>query len=260
MPLSNIVEESKRILAEANKRGIRLRLFGGMAIRFHAPSATHRSLERKYADIDLMALKNQSKEIRKLFADLGYSSRDIFNALQGDRRLIFQDIENKRRVDVFLNIFEMCHKFDFSDRLTIDAETIPLADLLATKLQVVEITDREYRDIVALVHDHEIGDNDAPETINGKYLAHLCSDQWGVYKTFITNIENVMNHLEQLPLDQKDKEIVLKRLEDLRNRFETVPKTLRWRARARLGEKVQWYELPEQDKEIVNQDIMQPKQ
>jgi len=260
MPLSNIVEESKRILAEANKRGIRLRLFGGMAIRFHAPSATHRSLERKYADIDLMALKNQSKEIRKLFADLGYSSRDIFNALQGDRRLIFQDIENKRRVDVFLNIFEMCHKFDFSDRLTIDAETIPLADLLATKLQVVEITDREYRDIVALVHDHEIGDNDAPETINGKYLVHLCSDQWGVYKTFITNIQNVINHLEQLPLDQKDKQIVLKRLEDLRNRFETVPKTLRWKARARLGEKVQWYELPEQDKEIVNQDIMQPKQ
>ena len=260
MPLSNIVEESKRILAEANKRGITLRLFGGMAIRFHAPSATHRSLERKYADIDLMALKNQSKEIRKLFADLGYSSRDIFNALQGDRRLIFQDIENKRRIDVFLNIFEMCHKFDFSDRLTMDAETIPLADLLATKLQVVEITDREYRDIVALVHDHEIGDNDAPETINGKYLAHLCSEQWGVYKTFITNIQNVINHLEQLPLDQKDKEIVLKRLEDLRNRFETVPKTLRWKARARLGEKVQWYELPEQDKEIVNQDIMQPKQ
>ena len=260
MPLSNIVEESKRILAEANKRGIRLRLFGGMAIRFHAPSATHRSLERKYADIDLMALKNQSKEIRKLFADLGYSSRDIFNALQGDRRLIFQDIENKRRVDVFLNIFEMCHKFDFSDRLTIDAETIPLADLLATKLQVVEITDREYRDIVALVHDHEIGDNDAPETINGKYLAHLCSDQWGVYKTFIANIQNVINHLDQLPLDEKDKETVLKRLEDLRNRFEAVPKTLRWRARARLGEKVQWYELPEQDKEIVNQDIMQPKQ
>jgi len=259
MPLSNIVEESKRILAEASKRGITLRLFGGMAIRFHAPSATHRSLERKYADIDLMALKNQSKEIRKLFADLGYSSRDIFNALQGDRRLIFQDIENKRRIDVFLNIFEMCHKFDFSDRLTIDAETIPLADLLATKLQVVEITDREYRDIVALVHDHEIGDNDAPETINGKYLAHLCSDQWGVYKTFITNIQNVINHLEQLPLDQKDKQIVLKRLEDLRNRFETVPKTLRWRARARLGEKVQWYELPEQDKEIVNQDIMQPR-
>jgi hypothetical protein len=253
-PLSNIVEETKRVITEANKRGVVLRLFGGMAIRFHAPSATHRSLERKYADIDFMALKKQSKQIRQLFADLGYSTRDVFNALQGDRRLIFQDIENGRRVDIFLNIFEMCHTFDFSDRLTIDPETISLADLLLTKLQVVEMTSREYRDIVALVHDHEIGDDDAPETINGKYLAHLCADQWGVYKTLTTNIDNVIGHMDELTLGDKDREIVRKRLEDLRNRFDSVPKTIRWKARARVGERVQWYELPEQDKEIVVQE------
>lgn len=246
-----MVEETKRILTEANNRQIVLRLFGGMAIRFHCPSATHRSLERKYADIDFMALRKQSKDLRNLFKDLGYSTRDIFNALQGDRRLIFQDIENKRRVDIFLNIFEMCHTFDFSDRLTIDKETISLADLLATKLQVVEITEREYRDIVALIHDHEIGDSDAAETINGKYLAQLCSDQWGLYKTFTINIGNVLAHLDEIPLDRKDTEITAKRLEGLRDRFEKVPKTFRWKARARLGERVQWYELPEQDKEIV---------
>jgi len=255
-PLSDIVDETKRILTEADRRGVTIRLFGGMAIRFHAPSATHRSLVRKYADIDVMGVRNQAKEIRKLFTDLGYSSRDVFNALQGDRRLIFQDLENKRRVDVFLNVFEMCHKFDFSDRLTIDKETISLADLLATKLQVVEMTEREYRDITALIHDHEIGDTDAPETINGKYLAQLCADQWGIYKTFVTTIGNVLAHLNELPLDQKDKDIVRKRLEDLRQRFEKVPKTIRWKARARVGEKVQWYELPEQDKEIVRQDVL----
>ena len=251
MPATDMVEETKRIIAEANNRQIVLRLFGGMAIRFHCPSAGHRSLERKYADIDFMALRKQSKDIKKLFMDLGYSTRDIFNALQGDRRLIFQDIENKRRVDIFLNIFEMCHTFDFSGRLTIDKETISLADLLATKLQVVEITEREYRDIVALIHDHEIGDSDAVETINGKYLAQLCSDQWGLYKTFTINIGNVLAHLDEISLDRKDKEITAKRLESLRDRFEKVPKTFRWKARARLGERVQWYELPEQDKEIV---------
>ena len=252
MPLGNIVEETKRILLESKKRGIVLRLFGGMAIRLHSPSATHRSLERKYADIDFMALKKQSKEIRKLFADLGYTSRDVFNALQGDRRLIFQDLENNRRIDIFLNIFAMCHTFDFSDRLTIDTDTISLADLLATKLQVVEMTEREYRDITALVHDHEIGDSDAPETISGKYLANLCADKWGVYKTFTTNIANVISRLDQTSLEEKDKQIVLNRLEDLRRRIEAVPKTVRWKARARLGEKVQWYELPEQDKEVVH--------
>ena len=252
LPLGNIVEETKRILLESKKRGIVLRLFGGMAIRLHSPSATHRSLERKYADIDFMALKKQSKEIRKLFADLGYTSRDVFNALQGDRRLIFQDLENNRRIDIFLNIFAMCHTFDFSDRLTIDTDTISLADLLATKLQVVEMTEREYRDITALVHDHEIGDSDAPETISGKYLANLCADKWGVYKTFTTNIANVISRLDQTSLEEKDKQIVVNRLEDLRRRIEAVPKTVRWKARARLGEKVQWYELPEQDKEVVH--------
>ena len=164
-----------------------------------------------------------------------------------------------RNETIFLNIFEMCHTFDFSDRLTIDTETISLADLLLTKLQVVEMTTREYRDIVALIHDHEIGDNDAPETINGKYLAHLCADQWGVYKTLTTNIDNVINHLDELKLDDKDKTLVKQRLESLRTRFDGVPKTIRWKARARVGERVQWYELPEQDKEIVLQDPQQPK-
>ena len=39
----------------------------------------------------------------------------------------------------------MCHKLDLKDRLGLDKLTIPLADLLVTKLQVVEITEREYK-------------------------------------------------------------------------------------------------------------------
>lgn len=97
-----------------------------------------------------MGLSKQSKEIKKLFIDLGYTPRQIFNAVQGNRRLIFNDIEQGRRVDIFLDVFKMCHRFDFRNRLSLDKPTIPLAELLVTKLQVVEITDREYRDIIAL--------------------------------------------------------------------------------------------------------------
>ncbi|MGA2971284.1 MAG: hypothetical protein ABSE39_01520 [Candidatus Bathyarchaeia archaeon] len=223
-----------------------------MAIRFHCPSATHRSLGRKYADIDFMALRKQSRDIKKLFAELGYVPRDRFNALQGDKRLIFNDIENGRRVDVFLETFEMCHRFDFKNRLTIDNPTIPLADLLATKLQVVEITEREYRDVMALVRDHEVGDFDKPETINGAYLAGLCSDDWGIYKTFTINIANILNALPKYDLESASVDIVQKRLEDIRNRIENAPKSFRWKIRAKVGEKVQWYELPDQDKEVVD--------
>ncbi len=254
-PLDDIVQEAQRIVNEAETKGITLRLFGGMAIRFRCPSATHRGLQRRYADIDFMGLSKQSKLIKKLFIELGYAPREIFNAMQGNRRLIYNDIEHERRVDIFLDVFEMCHKFDFKDRLTIDKLTIPLADLLATKLQVVEITDREYRDIIALMHDHELADTDAQETINGAYLARLASGDWGIYKTFTVTIGNILSALKDFELAENDRDIVRKRLEDLQSRIENVPKSMGWKMRAKIGEKKQWYELPEMDKEVVDSRI-----
>ena len=255
MPLTDIIQEAERIVDTAEKNGITLRLFGGIAVRFHCPSATHRQLARKYADIDFMGLRKESRGLKKLFIDLGYVPRDVFNALQGDTRLIFNDIENGRRIDIFLDVFEMCHRFDLRDRLLIDKYTIPLADLLATKLQVVEITEREYRDIIALFHDHDVGDSDAPEIINGVYLARLCARDWGIYKTFTTTLSNVLSAVSQYQLDPEDQQIVRKRLQDLQTRIEKEPKTTRWKIRANVGEKVRWYELPEQDKEVVDSRI-----
>lgn len=254
-PATDIVEEAQRIIDTADKNQIVLRLFGGIAVRFHCPSATHRLLARKYADIDFMGLRKQSRSMKKLFIDLGYTPRDVFNRLHGDTRMIFNDIANGRRVDLFLDSFEMCHRLNLKDRLTLNTPTIPLADLLFTKLQVVEITEREYRDTISLVHDHDIGESDGPETINGQYLSKLCAEEWGIYKTLTTNISNALNALPGYNLEQADQEIVTKRLHELQGRIENAPKSGRWKMRARLGERVQWYELPEKDKEIVDSRI-----
>ncbi len=254
-PVADIIQEAKRILQVAEQKGVVLRLFGGLGIRFHSPSATHRILEREYADIDFMGLRKQSREIRNLFPTLGYAPREIFNALHGDSRLIFQDLENERRVDIFLDVFEMCHRFDFKDRLSLDKETLPLSDLLATKLQVVEMTEREYRDMIALLRDHAVGESDAAEVIDGRHLAQLCSDDWGIYKTFTVNISNVMKALPEYNLDPKDQELVRSRLQDLSRMIESAPKSMRWKVRARVGEKMRWYELPESDKKIVADQV-----
>jgi hypothetical protein len=254
-PATDIVKEAQRIIDEAEKNQITLRLFGGLAVRFHCPSATHRALSRKYADIDFMGLKKQARGMKKLFVDLGYTPRDIFNALHGDTRLVFNDIENGRRIDIFLDVFEMCHKLDFKDRLLIDKYTIPLADLLATKLQVVEITEREYRDIIALIRDHEITDTEAPDAINGQYLAELCAEDWGIYKTFTINLGNISNALAQYQLDEEGEKTVRKRIEDLKTRIDDAPKSTRWKLRSKIGEKKRWYELPEMDKEVVDSRI-----
>jgi len=246
------VQETQRILRAAEDRKVVLRLLGGLAVRVHSPSATHRLLEREYADIDVMGLRKQSKDINALFSELGYTPREIFNALQGDRRLIFNDLNNQRRVDVFLDVFAMCHHFDFRKRLLLDKNTISLSDLLATKLQVVHMTEREYKDLIALIHDHELGDSDAPETINGRYLSQLCAENWGIYKTFTISLSNTMLALTQCQLDPQDQEVVRARLQELLNMIEAAPKTMAWKIRASVGEKMRWYELPEEDKKVVN--------
>jgi hypothetical protein len=252
MPLEDIYEETKRILGSARERNVVLRLLGGMAIRFHCPIALASPLSRKYVDIDIVGHAKQSKDIKRLFVDLGYTPRNRFNAMHGDKRLIFNDIEHERRVDIFLDVFEMCHKFNFKDRLNIEPYTLSLADLIATKLQVVQMTEREYKDLICLLLNHLVGTKDDPETINGAYLAKLASDDWGIYVTFKQTIHNQVGALDSYELTPEQQRIVKDRAQQILNMIEKAPKSMRWKMRARVGEKVPWYELPEPDKEIVN--------
>lgn len=253
--LEGPTDEAKRIIEVAQQKKITLRLFGGVSFFFRCPSAKHRSLQRNYVDVDFMGHAKQSREIKQLFEELGYTPRERFNAMQGYRRLIFNDIEHQRRVDIFLDVFEMCHKFNFKDRLDLDQYTIPLADMLVTKLQIVEINDKDLKDILSMFVDHDIGSDDSPEVINGAYIAKLGSDDWGVYKTFSMNLDRLISTINDYGLEEDQKRLVLERASRLRKAIEDTPKSMRWRMRARVGERVQWYELPEADKEVVDSRI-----
>jgi hypothetical protein len=91
--------------------------------------------------------------------------------------------------------------------------------------------------------------------INGAYLAKLCSDDWGIYKTFVTNLDHILSIIDGMELEDGQKSILRDRTAKLRKMIEDAPKSFRWKMRARVGEKVQWYELPEADKEVVDSRI-----
>ena len=250
-PLASPVEEAARVIEAAEANGVVLRLFGGVSFWFRCPSAKSPGLQRKYVDVDFMGHSKQSKEIKQLFSSLDYVPRDKFNAMQGYRRLIFNDMANQRRVDVFLDVFEMCHSFNFKDRLEVDTKTIPLADMLITKIQIIDVNEKDLKDAVCLFADYDVGAGDA-EMINGAYIANLCASDWGVYKTFTMNLDRLLAKLGDLSLEDDLKATVGNRVKKLRTMIEDKPKDFRWKMRARVGEKVKWYELPEADKEVVD--------
>jgi hypothetical protein len=238
-------EEAIRVLGYAEGKGVELRLLGGVAFYLRCPSARGGSLVRGHGDIDMIGHASESAGIKRLFGELGYLPRERFNAMQGSRRLIFDDAARQRRVDVFLDVFEMCHKFDLKRRIGIDSQTIPLADLLATKLQIIQTNEKDIRDIICLLIDHEVGDSDLKETINGKYLARLCGEDWGIYKTFTMKLAMLGLVVERWEMQEHERESVVKRIGQLQAAIEKSPKGLGWKMRAAIGERVRWYELPE---------------
>ena len=248
------VEEAKRIIDLAQNRNIQLKLLGGVAFYFRCPSARSDKLRRKYVDLDFICRKDHAAKLNSLFTELDYVPREVFNALQGDRRLIYNDLRNSRRVDIFLDIFEMCHKFNFKERLNVDDSfyTIPLADLLLTKLQIVEFNHKDLNDMACMIIDHDVSESEDGDFINGGYIAEICSGQWGIYKTVITNLSNLDSHISSLELDESTKTIASSRIDCIRKLIESAPKSMKWKLRASVGEKVKWYELPEMDKEVVD--------
>jgi len=237
--LSAISDEAKRILDEARNRGIILRLFGGVAVKYHCPSATHRSLQRSYPDLDFFGRGKQGREIRELFLDLGYEPNQRFNALHGATRLIFEDAKNQRVVDLFLDVFRMCHTLHFGDRLTLDDYTITISDLLLTKLQVVEINEKDIRDLIAILKDHDAVDHAASgdkEVIDAGYISSLCADDWGLCKTISLTLRKLLIFLQKYELEPEAKEILETRINKLLQAIETVPKSFKWKLRDKVGE------------------------
>jgi hypothetical protein len=245
MTETDVLKEAERIISTAQSQNITLRLMGGTAFGIRCPSAKHRAVARTYPDIDLVGLKKQSRTIREFFTSIGYEDNKMFNALRGSTRLMFLDMPNKRRIDIFLDDFDMCHRIDLHDRLKIDPKTLSLADLLATKLQVVKTNEKDIKDMVALLLDHDVATSDEPEKVNGKRLAKLCAEDWGIYKTFTSVLAKILIVMEQLDLTPDERKLVKDRIERISKMIEEEPKSMKWKMRARVGEKAVWYKLPD---------------
>ena len=250
MPLKDVIEESKRIMQEAYKRKVEIRLLGGVAIYYTCPSSKNPPLSRTYGDIDVIGISKQSKEISALFKDLGYRPRERFNALYGYKRLIFNDFDNMRRVDVFLDNFEMAHKFDFKNRITLCRDTLPITDLLFTKLQIVRINEKDLKDIILMFIDHDFG-KDPCKNIELEYVTKITSEDWGIYKTFSINLNKTLDYINSLALDNESKKGVSEKVRKLLEEIEKSPKSLGWKLRARVGESKKWYEDVEEDQKVV---------
>jgi hypothetical protein len=244
-PRADLIEEADRVIAAAQAAGAPIRLAGGLAIRRRHPSAQRPPLQRSYADLDLATTsKGGRRAVIELMTRLGYVPDQIFNGLHGQERLYFADVTNERHVDVFVDAVRMCHVIEFKHRFDQLDDTLTVSDLLLTKLQIVELNHKDMLDLLALLHDQRL-EPGAPDAFDPEYLGRAWGRSWPIWRTSGLTLGKVRAQGPDI-LDPGTFSRVSAMLSALEEILVAGEKTLAWKLRARVGDRMRWYEIPEE--------------
>ena len=235
-------EEGERLAQAARDAGLALLLVGGVAVWVRCPSARGGALAREYGDVDFVGRSADRKAITAFMEAQGYEADRLFNAIHGATRLNYHDPVGGRPVDVLLDRFVMAHELDLKPVLKPGELTLPLADLLLTKLQVVNLNRKDLVDILALLIDHPIGGGE----IELPRILEVTRADWGFEHTIHRTLAAIRERIGEYELGPAGAALVTGRVDELEAALTAAPKTMAWKMRARVGERVRWYQEPEE--------------
>lgn len=223
-------------------RGAVLRLMGGIAVRSRCPGQADvlRRFGRRYNDVDLVGYGRHADAIRESLAGLGFAETAHVYVDSGGTRMVAQHPLSHTNVDVFLDRLDFCHTIPLKKRLELDPSTLPLAELLLQKLQIVEINQKDLVDIVVLLLGHPLARDDRG-AVNADRIALLTASDWGLWRTVTMNLGKTVQFAAGGELNTTERDAVSARAAELGRWIESHPKSLSWKMRSRVGDRVKWY-------------------
>lgn len=245
VPEADPIAEARRLAARAQAEGITARLLGGAAVVLSTDRPLPAVLQRSYKDLDYVVRRSDARRWREFLEANGYHGDTQFNTLHGAQRLLHFDIANRRQLDTFVSSFAMCHTIELEDRMPPGSPTLAPEDILLTKLQIFEVNDKDLIDSIALLLSHPVASGSEPG-INREQLAKIVGADWGWFTTVSDNLAKVASRLLTVGLDDAATQTVSGRLHQVREVMDATPKSIKWRARARIGRRLPWYDLPEE--------------
>lgn len=240
-------EEAVAVVREANEHGVPLKLIGGQAVRLLCPEFPHRA--RNDQDMDFASVSSAKRAVMDFLGEHGFQGDQRFNLLHGDRQMYFTTPEGKTSVDVIMDKLNMCHVLEFKDRIDRMPYTLDVTDLLLTKLQIVELNRKDVHDMLHLLSAYEVREGDEPGTIGLDRIGQIVGEDWGWWRTVTGNLDKLAEladgeHLDLIPVARKYDPVA--QIKTIRAFSDATGKSLKWKLRAKVGDRVQWYELPEE--------------
>ena len=237
------LEVLDELMTQAKEHGATMRVIGSLAFRIQCPDYKYLEYEnqRCLTDIDFMTYHKDIEKVQDMFSSLGWSENQNVLRLFGHQRRIFYHPTLAIHSDVFIDKLRFCHDIDFRKRLEIAFPTISLVDLLLEKLQIVQINRKDLIDIMVLLRQYPIvSEGDRTGQIDGSYVARLCGNSWGLWKTAAMNLEKTAQFAGEY-LELEDAEAVRERLRALSDLIARHPRSLKWKLRSVVGRRIKWY-------------------
>lgn len=242
---SPLADEARRLLDASRVADVPLKLLGGMGIKLLLGERMDPRFHRPIDDLDFITTRKAARAVEKMLQTAGWEPERRFNTLNGARRLLFSHRSGAHKVDVFVGTFEMCHALPLAERIELQADTLPAAELLMSKLQIVSLNEKDRDDIYALLDALQVAEHDQ-DAINAARIAQLTGSDWGLHHTFELNLARLAEQAQTASLPDAIASRVSDRIEALSCALEAAPKSRGWRMRAKIGERKRWYEEPEE--------------
>lgn len=241
------LDQAIDVIGVASRDGIPVRLLGGLAVRYLCPSFPPRRSEGQ--DVDLASVSRARAGLGAVLTSHGFVPDKQFNALYGHKQMYFRSADGAWALDVVIDRLNMCHVLDFRDRIERMPFTLDATDLLLSKLQIVEINEKDLQDAIYLLAGFPVGHGDEPGTIGPGRLCQIVCEDWGWWRTVTGNLDRITglgpdDRARLVPPDAPFDPV--EQAGVLRQRAEETPKSLKWRLRSKVGDRVRWYQLPEE--------------
>jgi hypothetical protein len=241
----DLMPAAVELIEAGNARGVPLRLVGGLAVRYLTPDFPPRT--RAGQDLDFATSSDFKRPLIEYLEERGFFGDRRFNSLHGHKQMYFQTAEG-RALDVMVDKLEMCHVLEFKNRLDRLSVTLDVADLLLTKLQIVELNHKDAQDIIYLMSAFPVAEGDEPGTVSLGRVTTV-TDDWGWWRTVTMNLDKVRDlasgeAASLVPSGAPHNPV--EQIGHVRSAIDDAPKSLKWKLRAKVGDRKKWYLEPEE--------------
>lgn len=235
--------EAVALAEAAAARKLVLKLAGSAGVRLSSPEAERLVglLRPPPKDLDYLCRARDRNGLQALFVERGYAvDRDMLVAMEG-QRYAFRHGGTGLKIDLFVDRLEFCHTVEPGRRLEAPGIALGGEDLLLHKLQIQKPTRGDLADLGVMLSLQDVGPGGFDRTL---LLEPLQAD-WGFCHTVERNLGAVAAHAEAggyAPLGAEAGPRIAACARAFLALIEAAPKSMRWKLRARIGERMQWWQ------------------